>query len=111
MVNIDNYNFKGLKALIRVDFNVPMDKDFNVTDDSRIQAAIPTIKKVLADGGAVILMTHFGRPKSGPEDKYSTKHLIPTLSKLLGMPIKHAPNCIDAEAVLDIKKQYWHVVH
>lgn len=100
MVNIDNYNFKGLKALIRVDFNVPMDKDFNVTDDSRIQAAIPTIKKVLADGGAVILMTHFGRPKSGPEDKYSTKHLIPTLSKLLGMPIKHAPNCIDAEAVL-----------
>ena len=100
MINIDNYNFKGQKALIRVDFNVPMDKDFNVTDESRITAAIPTIQKVLKDGGAVILMTHFGRPKNGPEDKYSTKHLLPTLNKLLGIEVKFTPNCVEAEAVL-----------
>lgn len=100
MINIDNYDFKGQKALIRVDFNVPMDKDFNVTDDSRITAAIPTIQKVLKGGGAVILMTHFGRPKNGPEDKYSTKHLLPTLSKLLGLEVKFCPNCVEAEAVL-----------
>ena len=100
MINIDNYDFKGQKALIRVDFNVPMDKDFNVTDDSRITAAIPTIQKVLKGGGAVILMTHFGRPKNGPEDKYSTKHLLPTLNKLLGLEVKFSPNCVEAEAVL-----------
>lgn len=100
MIQIDSYNFRGQKALIRVDFNVPMDSTSNVTDASRIEAAIPTIKKVLNDGGAVILMTHFGRPKAGPEDKYSTMHLIPALSKLLGIAIKHSPNCVEAEAVL-----------
>lgn len=100
MVNIKDYNFKGKKALIRVDFNVPLNHTMEVTDDTRIRAAIPTIQKVLNDGGSVILMSHFGRPKKGPEDKYSLKHILPTVSKLLGREVKFAPNCIDAEAVV-----------
>ena len=76
--SIDTYNFAGKRAIIRVDFNVPLDADFNVTDDTRIRAAIPTIKKVLAGGGSVILMSHLGRPK-GAEDKFSLKHIIPTV--------------------------------
>lgn len=100
MISIDTYDFKGKKALIRVDFNVPVDKEFRVTDNSRIKAAIPTIKKVLQGGGSAILMTHFGRPKNGPEDKYSTRHIVGEVSSLLGVEVKHAPNCIDAEAVM-----------
>ncbi len=100
MVNIKDYNFKGKKALIRVDFNVPLNDAMEVTDDTRIRAAIPSIKKVLKDGGSVVLMSHFGRPKKGPEEKYSLKHILPTVSKLLGQEVKFAPNCIDAEAVL-----------
>ena len=100
MVNIKHYNFKGKKALIRVDFNVPLNDAMEVTDDTRIRAAIPSIKKVLKDGGSVVLMSHFGRPKKGPEEKYSLKHILPTVSKLLGQEVKFAPNCIDAEAVL-----------
>ena len=95
--SIDTYNFAGKRAIIRVDFNVPLDADFNVTDDTRIRAAIPTIKKVLVGGGSVILMSHLGRPK-GPEDKFSLKHIIPTIEKLLGQKIDFAGDCMGAEA-------------
>ncbi|MDP4763678.1 MAG: phosphoglycerate kinase, partial [Salibacteraceae bacterium] len=71
MATIDNFNFAGKRALIRVDFNVPLNDQFEVTDNTRIVAAVPTIKKILADGGSVVLMSHLGRPKNGPEDKYS----------------------------------------
>ncbi len=86
MSKFSNYNFKGQKALIRVDYNVPLDEHFNITDDTRMTATIPTIKKILADGGSVILMSHFGRPKKGPEDKFSLKHLIKHLYELLNAP-------------------------
>lgn len=95
--SIDTYNFAGKRAIIRVDFNVPLDANFNVTDDTRIRAAIPTIKKVLAGGGSVILMSHLGRPK-GAEEKYSLKHIIPTIEKLLGQKIEFANDCMGAEA-------------
>ena len=83
MSKFSDFNFAGHKALIRVDFNVPLDADFNITDDTRMTATIPTIKKVLADGGSVILMSHFGRPKAGPEEKFSLKHLVKHLYTLL----------------------------
>lgn len=83
MSKFSDFNFAGHKALIRVDFNVPLDERFNITDDTRMTATIPTIKKVLADGGSVILMSHLGRPKDGPTDKYSLKHLVNPLYKLL----------------------------
>lgn len=97
-----DFNFKGLKALIRVDFNVPLNDQFEVTDDNRMTAALPTIKKVLADGGSVILMSHLGRPKDGPTDKYSLKHLVPHLSKILGgqTPVLFANDCIGEQATL-----------
>ncbi len=95
MKTIDQYNFSGKKALIRVDFNVPLDKvTFTVTDDTRIRAAINTIKKILDDGGAVILMSHLGRPKEGKADKYSLKHVVTTLSDLLKKPVKFIDDCI-----------------
>jgi phosphoglycerate kinase len=78
-----NFNFKGLRALVRVDFNVPLDAEYNITDDTRMSSTIPTIKKILTDGGSVILMSHFGRPKEGPTDKYSLKHLVKHLQSLL----------------------------
>src|ERR1700760_1434713 len=99
MKTIDQINFAGKRALIRVDFNVPLDKDYNITDDNRMTAALPTIKKILNDGGAVILMSHLGRPKGGPEEKYSLKHLIPHLSDLLGQRVEFADDCIGPEAV------------
>jgi len=83
MSRFSSYNFSGQKALIRVDFNVPLNDKFAITDDTRIRAAIPTIKKILDDGGSVILMSHLGRPKDGPSEKYSLKHLIVPLRKLL----------------------------
>jgi phosphoglycerate kinase len=94
MKTIDNLNFNGLKAIIRVDFNVPLNDKFEITDATRINAAIPTIKKILGDGGSVILMSHLGRPKTGPEDKYSLKHLVPALSEKLGLPVKFASDCV-----------------
>lgn len=97
MQTIDTYNFSGKKALIRVDFNVPLNDNFEVTDDTRIRAAIPTIKKVIESGGSAIIMSHFGRPKAGPEDKYSMRHLVGHFSKLLGVDVKLAPDCIGAE--------------
>ncbi len=99
MKNIDQFNLKGKRALIRVDFNVPLNDKFAVTDDTRIRAAIPTIKKIIETGGSVILMSHFGRPKEGPEDKYSLRHIIPTLEKHLGMKVKFADDCIGQSAI------------
>lgn len=98
MKTVNDINFKGKKALIRVDFNVPLDKSFNVTDDNRIRATIPTLKKILDDGGSCILMSHLGRPKEGPEEKYSLKHTISTTEKLLGRPVQFASDCIGDEA-------------
>ena len=99
MKTVDQINFLGKRALIRVDFNVPLDKDYNITDDNRMTAALPTIKKILKDGGEVILMSHLGRPKEGPTEKYSLKHLIPHLSDLLGQQVEFADDCIGKEAV------------
>jgi len=100
MSTFSQYNFKGQKALIRVDFNVPLDKKtLAITDDTRIKAAVPTIKKILGDGGSVILMSHLGRPKEGPEDKSSLKHLVSHISELLGTNIQFANDCIGKEAV------------
>jgi phosphoglycerate kinase len=98
MKTINDINFKGKRALIRVDFNVPLDKSFNVTDDNRIRATIPTINKILKDGGSCILMSHLGRPKEGPEEKYSLKHTIKTAEQLLGRPVQFANDCIGEEA-------------
>ena len=83
MKTVNDINFSGKRALIRVDFNVPLDKSFNVTDDNRIRATVPTLKKILKDGGSCVLMSHLGRPKEGPEEKYSLKHTIKTAEKLL----------------------------
>lgn len=100
MGTFSNHNFANEKALIRVDFNVPLDKQtFEITDDNRMRAALPTIKKILSDGGSVILMSHLGRPKGGPEDKYSLKHIISHLSELLEVPVQFAADCIGQEAV------------
>jgi len=98
MNTIDQCNFKDKKALIRVDFNVPLDKDFNITDDKRMRAALPTITKVLNDGGSVILMSHLGRPKGGPENAFSLKHILGDLSRMLDLEVKFADDCIGAEA-------------
>jgi phosphoglycerate kinase len=99
MNTIDNYNFNNKKALIRVDFNVPLDGGFEITDSTRIDAAIPTIKKILSGGGSVILMSHLGRPKTGPEDEFSLKHLLPYLSSQIGVEVKFANDCIGPEAI------------
>ncbi len=97
MPAIDTYNFSGKKAIIRVDFNVPLNDKLEITDDTRIVAALPTIKKVLADGGAVILMSHLGRPKGEVQDKYSLKHVVANLSSKLAIEVKMAPDCIGEE--------------
>jgi phosphoglycerate kinase len=99
MQTIDNFNFKGKKAIVRVDFNVPLDKKtFEVTDDNRIRGALPTIRKILADGGCAILMSHLGRPDGVPQEKYSLKHVISTLEKLTGTTVKFADDCAGASA-------------
>ncbi len=100
MQTIDNFNFKGKKVIVRVDFNVPLDKKtFEVTDDTRIRGALPTIKKILSDGGSAILMSHLGRPDGVPQDKYSLKHVVPALNKLVGKPVKFADDCIGESAI------------
>ena len=103
MKTIDAISFAGKKALIRVDFNVPLDSNYHITDDNRMTAALPTMEKILKDGGAVILMSHLGRPKDGPTDKYSLRHLIPHLSDLLGQKVEFANDCIGEEAVTKAK--------
>lgn len=98
MKNIDQYDLRGKRCLIRVDFNVPLDSNFTITDDTRIRAALPTIKKILSSGGSVILMSHLGRPKDGPVDKYSLRHILPDLEKKLGQKVKFADDCIGNQA-------------
>ena len=97
MKQIDSYDFSGKKAIVRVDFNVPLNDKFEITDDTRIRAAIPTLKKVLASGGALIIMSHLGRPK-GPAEKFSLKHILGRLEQYLGVPVKFAPDCQQADA-------------
>lgn len=97
MKTVNDINFSGKKAIIRVDFNVPLDENFNVTDANRIEAAKPTIDKILKDGGSAILMSHLGRPKA-QEDKYSLKHIVNKVSEVLGKPVQFANDCIGNEA-------------
>ncbi len=98
MKTIDSLNFENKRALIRVDFNVPLNDAFEVTDDTRIRAAAPTIKQILEKGGSVILMSHLGRPKEGPTNKYSLKHIVSTVSKLTGAEVMFADDCVGADA-------------
>jgi len=97
MQQLNNYNFAGKKVQVRVDFNVPLNSNFEITDDNRMQASLPTIKKLIDEGAGVILMSHLGRPKGGPEDKYSLRYLVSHLSKITGVPVKFAPDCIGKE--------------
>ena len=97
MQTMDSFNFANKKAFVRVDFNVPLDENFNITDDTRIRAAIPTLKKILKDGGSVIIGSHLGRPK-GVTDKYSLKHILPRISELLGVDVQFANDCVGQEA-------------
>jgi len=98
MQTIDQFNFAGKKAFVRVDFNVPLDEQFNITDDNRIRAALPTLKKILADGGSVIIGSHLGRPKKNPDPKASLKVVVDHVSKLLGVPVQFAEDCQKADA-------------
>ncbi len=98
MQTIDNFNFSGKKAFVRVDFNVPLDENFNITDDTRIRAAMPTLKKILADGGMLIIASHMGRPKKNPDPKYSLKHILAHVSEKLGVEVKFADDCMKADA-------------
>lgn len=98
MKTVNQFDFAGEKVLIRVDFNVPLDSDLQITDDSRIKAAVPTIQTILSKGGSVILMSHLGRPKEGAENKFSLKHIVSHLSSLLGVEVKFANDCIGTEA-------------
>ena len=99
MQTVANFNFASKKALVRVDFNVPLNDRFEITDDTRIKATIPTIQKIIKDGGSVVLMSHLGRPKDGPTEKYSLKHLVTPLSLVFGVKVKFASDCISDEAV------------
>lgn len=98
MKTVDSINFSGKRALIRVDFNVPLNENFEVTDETRIRAAIPTLKKILKDGGSIVLMSHLGRPKEGPTNKYSLKHIVKNVSAHLGVDVQFADDCIGADA-------------
>jgi phosphoglycerate kinase len=104
MKNISDISLKGKKVLIRVDFNVPLDKHFNITDDSRIKAALPTIKKIIADGGKAIIMSHLGRPENGFEEKFSLKHTTKHLSNLLETEVGFSVDCIGEKTLTDISK-------
>jgi len=100
MQTIDNFNFAAKKAFVRVDFNVPLDENSVITDDTRIRAALPTLKKILADGGSLIIASHMGRPKKNPDLKYTLKSILPHVSELLGVDVKFAADCADANAAL-----------
>ncbi|MGI9542692.1 MAG: phosphoglycerate kinase [Cyclobacteriaceae bacterium] len=104
MKTVKNFDFNHKRALVRVDFNVPLNEQFKITDGTRIKAALATINKILADGGSVILISHLGRPKQGPEEKFSLQHLVKPLSKLLGLPVKFADDCIGASAMNQAKQ-------
>ncbi len=99
MQTIDQINFNGKRALVRVDFNVPLNDKFEITDDTRIRAVEPTINKIIGDGGSVVLMSHLGRPKNGAEDAFSLKHLVADLSKRFGVEVKFADDCIGVSSM------------
>lgn len=99
MQSIDKFNFSGKKAFVRVDFNVPLDDNFAITDDTRMRAALPTLKKIIGDGGSIILGSHLGRPK-GVTDKYSLKHILPHLSEILGVDVQFANDCVSEAAAV-----------
>src|SRR5574344_2306746 len=104
MQTIDNYNFAGKKAIVRVDFNVPLDENGKITDDTRIRGALPTLKKILADGGSVLIMSHMGKPKKNPDMKFSLSQIVDAVSERLGVPVKFAPDCMKAdEAAANLK--------
>jgi phosphoglycerate kinase len=111
MKTVDSYNFAGKRALIRVDFNVPLSVDFTITDDSRMTAALPTIHKILDDGGAVVLMSHLGRPKTGPEDKFSLKHLVNHLTKITENEVIFSNDCIGEDALATSKSLAMGKIH
>lgn len=100
MTNISSYDFRGQRALVRVDFNVPLNEQYQVTDDTRIRAAVPTIKHILEKGGSVVLMSHLGRPK-GVDEQFSLKHIVSTVEKLVGQPIAFASDCIGESALME----------
>ncbi len=95
-MTIDKFNFAGKKAIVRVDFNVPLDENGKITDDTRIRGALPTLKKVLADGGSLIIMSHMGKPKGKVNAKYSLSQIVDAVSEKLGVPVKFAPDCAKA---------------
>jgi len=94
----ESFDWQGQRALVRVDYNVPFDDALHISDDTRIRATLPTLKAVLEGGGSLVLMSHLGRPKSGPEDRFSLRHLVPALQAMLGRPVHFATNCIGPEA-------------
>jgi len=98
MQTLDNFNFAGKKAFVRVDFNVPLNEQFQITDDTRIRAALPTLKKILTDGGSVIIGSHLGRPKKNPDPTFSLKHIVGHVADLLGVPVQFADDCMGADA-------------
>lgn len=98
MIHFSQFSFAGLRALVRVDFNVPLNDAREITDDTRIRAALPTLRKIIADGGSIVLMSHLGRPKEGPSEKYSLRHIVSHLSNLLQVPVKFAYDCVGEEA-------------
>ena len=104
MNNISNIALRGKRVLVRVDFNVPLSEHYNIIDDSRIVAALPTIKKIIADGGKIIIMSHLGRPKNGFEEKFSLKHTVQHLSKLLGQNVSFSSDCIGEDTISDVAK-------
>jgi phosphoglycerate kinase len=104
MQTIDNFNFAGKKAIVRVDFNVPLNENFEITDDTRIRAALPTLKKILADGGRLIIMSHMGRPKKNPDPKFSLKHIVAHVSEKLGVEVQFAEDCQKAQAQVEALK-------
>ena len=99
-MEIKNFNFKGLRTFVRVDFNVPVDENHNITDDTRIQAAMPTLKKIIADGGRLIIASHMGRPKKNPDPNFSLKYILPHVSEVLGIDVKWADDCAKADDVV-----------
>ncbi|MFC2494007.1 MAG: phosphoglycerate kinase, partial [Prevotella sp.] len=103
-MKIEQFNFAGKKAIVRVDFNVPLDENGNITDDTRIRGALPTLKKILADGGAVIMMSHMGKPKGKVNPKLSLSQIVNKVSERLGVPVKFADDCANAtEAAANLK--------
>ena len=106
MATIDSYDFKGKRAIVRVDFNVPLDENGKITDDTRIRGALPTLKKVLADGGSLVIMSHMGKPKGKVNPKFSLSQIVDAVSEKLGVPVKFAPDCVKAAEAAGMETDY-----